>query len=156
MANNYLAAYVAVYEHKGGLFGGYSRKFMRHSSIVVDRGGGTFDCFHVTGTPGIGLTYSSVQQWGDPRTTTARLLSMDFAGWIPWDRYSEMDPLLRRVRTLASRTWNCQHWVREALDAMVNAGLIPAEDKDRAVRKQLEVIDLPFTTETPNVQVLQY
>jgi Family of unknown function (DUF6540) len=155
MDNYYLAAYVTVYEHKGGLFGGYKRTFMRHSSIVVDRGSGTFDCFHVTGTPGIGLTYSCVQQWGDPRATTARLLSMDFAGWIPWDRYGEMGPLLSSVPTLASRTWNCQNWVREALDAMVNASFISAEDKDRAVQKQLEAINLPFTTETPNAQALQ-
>lgn len=82
MDNNYLAAYVAVYEYRGALFGGYSRQFMRHSSIVVDRGNGSFDCFHVTGTPGIGLTYSCVQQWGYPRTIMAILLSMDFAGWI--------------------------------------------------------------------------
>jgi hypothetical protein len=151
----YLAAYIAVYEHKGGLFGGYSRNFMRHSSIVVEMGNGTFDCFHVTGTPGIGLTYSCVQQWGDPRVTTTRLLSMDFAGWIPWNRYSEMDPLLSRVPTLVSRDWNCQNWVREALDEMVTAGLITTEYKDRAVQKQLEAISSPFRTETPNAQALQ-
>jgi len=155
MDNNYLAAYVAVYEHKGGLFGGYSRNFMRHSSIVVDRCDGTFDYFHVTGTPGIGLTFSCIQHWGDPRATTARLLSMDFAGWIPWDKYGEMEPLLREVPTFVSRTWNCQNWVRDALDAMVNASLILSQDKDMVVQKQLEAINSPFTTETPNAQALQ-
>lgn len=37
----------------------------------------------------------------------------------------------------------------------MNAGHILAEYKDRAVQKQLETINLPFTTETPNGQALQ-
>jgi hypothetical protein len=109
-----LAVYVAVYEHKGFLFPGYTREFMRHSSILISKGDGSFDIFHVTGTPGVGLTFSIVRNWSDPRTTTARLLSMELAAYIPTKRCSEMESLMRGVKIEVSRTWNCQIGFRRA------------------------------------------
>ncbi|KAF2256578.1 hypothetical protein BU26DRAFT_558029 [Trematosphaeria pertusa] len=152
---NYLAVYVTVYEHKGEIYRGYTREFLRHSGIVVDNGDHSFDVFHVTGTPGIGLTFHRVCNWKDPRQDTARLLSMDFVAWIPQNRYSELEPLLKGVDIKVSRTWNCQNWVREGLDAMVTARLISEAEKNAAVQKQMAAVTRPFTTETPNAQALK-
>jgi hypothetical protein len=96
-----------------------------------------------------------VSNWGDPRTETARLLSMDLAAWIPKNRYSEVEPLLKSVGIEVSKSWNCQNWVREGLDAMVNVGLITSKQRDVAVQKQLAAVSRPFTTENPNLQALQ-
>jgi len=152
---DYLAVYVTVYEHKGLIFPGYTREFMRHSAITVDKEDGSFPVFHVTGTPGIALTYSSEATWKDPRTQTARLLAMDFVAWIPKERYEEMGLLLSGVKIKVSKHWNCQNWVREGLDGMVGAGLITAEQRTAVVEKQKAAITTPFTTEAPNTQALQ-
>jgi hypothetical protein len=151
----YLAVYVTVYEHKGTIFPGFTREFMRHSSILVDKGDGLFDVFHVTGTPGIGLTFSHGSGWEDPRTETARLLWMEFVAWIPESRYPEMEPLLNNVNVKVSTTWNCQDWVRAGLDAMVAANFITPEQRDSTVQHQLEAVSTPFSTETPNARALQ-
>jgi hypothetical protein len=149
-----LAVYVVVYEHKGLLFPGYTREFMRHSSILIGKGDGFFDVFHVTGTPGIGLTFSIVRNWSDPRRTSARLLSMVLAARIPTEKYSEMESLIRGVGIEVSRTWNCQNWVQEGLAKMVTAGLLTGAEKDAAIQKQMTAVLAPFTTETPNAQAL--
>ncbi|KAF2177533.1 hypothetical protein K469DRAFT_719746, partial [Zopfia rhizophila CBS 207.26] len=152
---SYLAVYVTVYEHKGEIYRGYTREFLRHSGIVVDNGDNTFEIFHVTGTPGIGLTFHRVPNWKDPRQETARLLSMDFVVWIPKNRYSELESLFRGVGIKVSKTWNCQNWVQEGLDAMVAAGLMSEAERDAAVQKQMAAVTRPFTTETPNAQALK-
>jgi hypothetical protein len=152
---DHLAVSVTVYEYKGDILHGYTREFLRHSGIVVDNGDGSFDVFHVNGTPGIGLTFHRVSNWRDPRKETARLLSMDIAARIPKNRYSEVEPLLRSVRIIISKSWNCQNWVREGLDAMVGAGLMTGEQRDAAVQKQLAAVSTPFMTETPNSQALK-
>jgi hypothetical protein len=153
-AMDHLAVYVVVYEHKGPLFPGYTREFMRHSSILIGKGDGFFDIFHLVGTPGIGLTFYIVPNWSDPRTTSARLLSMELAAYIPTRRYSEMESLIKGVRIEVSRTWNCQNWVQEALAEMVTEGFLTGREKDVAIQKQMTAALAPFTTETPNVQAL--
>jgi hypothetical protein len=152
---DHLAVSVTVYEYKGEIYRGYTREFLRHSGIVVDNGDGSFDVFHVNGIPGIGLTFHRVPNWRDPRKETARLLSMDLVARIPKNRYSEVEPLLRGVRIIISKSWNCQNWVREGLDAIMGAGLMTSEQRDAAVKKQLAAVSTPFTTETPNSQALQ-
>jgi hypothetical protein len=74
------------------------REFMHHSAITVDKEDGSFVVFHMTGTPGIALTYSSEASWKDPRTQTARLLAMNFMARVPKERYKEMGSLLRGVK----------------------------------------------------------
>lgn len=128
---------------------------MRHSGVVIDKGNGIFETFHLRGTPGVGLTFDIVSDWRDPRTETARLLSMEFVAWIPTDRYAEVAPLLRGLDIKISMEWNCQDWVRDGLDEMVAKSLISPEERDSAVWKQRQAISMPFTTETPNVQALQ-
>lgn len=63
---HYFAVYVAVFEHKGGIFPGLTREFMRHSSVVAHVGDAAFDTYHVRGTPGIGLTYVCERYPRDP------------------------------------------------------------------------------------------
>jgi hypothetical protein len=152
---DHLAVFVTVYEYNGEIPHGYTREFLRHSGIVVNNGDGSFDVFHVNGFPGIGLTFHRVPNWRDPRKETASLLSMDLATWILKKRYSEVEPLLRSVKIEVSKSWNCQNWVREGLDAMMNVGLITEKQRDAAVQKQLTAVSTPFTTETPNSQALQ-
>ena len=56
MSADHYVVHVAVYEHKGFIIPPFSREFMRHSSILVEVDSGKFDVYHVTGTPGVGLT----------------------------------------------------------------------------------------------------
>ena len=148
------AVFVAVYEHKGAILPGLTRQFMRHSSILVEVDNGCFDVLHVTGTPGIGLTYNPVR-WGDPRTETARLLTMDFVGWMAQNGYEELKQIAQATPIQVSWTWNCQDWVRAVLKAMADRGLITLAQRDEAIRKQQEAVQSPFTTETPNTAALQ-
>jgi hypothetical protein len=147
-----MEVFVTVYEHKGPILPGLNREFMRHSGIAVKRQDGLFDIFHVIGTPGIGLTFENAEGWENPVTQTARLLSMEKVTEIPANRYQEMKPLLAGVKTQVSWKWNCQNWVKEGLDKMVEVGLVTAAERDTAVEKQEEAVHMPFTTETPNMQ----
>jgi hypothetical protein len=61
-AEHYMALYVTVYEYDGNIFPGLTREFMRHTAILVNAGENIFDTYHVTGTPGIGLTYSTARR----------------------------------------------------------------------------------------------
>jgi len=154
MSPNSLRVYVTVYEYKGTLWPQFTREFMRHSGIMVEQPDGKFDCFHVTGTPGIGLRYSWERGWANPEDATARLLAMNKVGGMPEARYHEMDGLMKGVGTKVSRDWNCQNWVREALAVMVENGLITEAEMEKAVEEQKQVIALPFTSETPNKRAL--
>ena len=155
MNTNSLPVYVTVYEYKGAIWPEFTREFMRHSSILVEQPDGTFDCFHVTGTPGIGLRYSCERGWGNPEDETARLLAMNEVGRMPKSKYNEMDNLMKGVATKVSRNWNCQNWVRDALGAMVANGFITEAEKEKAEKEQNEAIALPFTSETPNKRALE-
>lgn len=132
---------------------GLTRQFMRHSGIMVqpDANVNNFNVHHVIGTPGVGLTYEFKEHWKNPRYETASLLTMDFVAWIPRSRIRDVRPLLEQV----SREWNCQNWVREALQQLVAAGLIMAQQRDAAVAKQQRAINAPYTTNTPNSAVLE-
>ena len=154
MSANSLRVYVTVYEYKGVLWPQFTREFMRHSGILVEQPDGKFDCFHVTGTPGIGLRYSWERGWGNPEDETARLLAMNEVGTMPKARYSELDGLMKSVVTKVSRDWNCQNWVRDALGMMVDKGLITEAEKEKAEEEQRKAIALPFTSETPNKRAL--
>lgn len=150
-----LALYVTVYEHKGIIIRPFTRNFMRHSGIMVKQPDESFDCFHVTGTPGIGLRYSCQRGWGNPEQETARLLAMDQVGWIPKEDYDKFGSLMESVERKISMDWNCQNWVRAALDIIQEHDFITEIEKTNAVRKQREAIELPFTSETPNKRALQ-
>ena len=144
------ALYIAVYEHSGSLIPGYEREFMRDSSIVVKVDDDRFSIHHVTGTPGIGLTYHNVEDADDPRTTEPQLLSMDFVDWIPQSRYEDLVRLASSNPITISRTWNCQDWVRAFLDTLVREGIVLEDRRDKACRKQREVVQRGFASEFPN------
>lgn len=141
------ALYVAVYEHSGSLIPSYAREFMRHSSILVKLDNDLFSVHHVTGTPGIGMTYENVETAKDPRTTEPQLPSMDFVDWVARSRYKDLVRLASSNPIVISRTWNCQDWVRAFLDALTREGIITEDRRDRACRKQREVIQREFVSE---------
>lgn len=155
MSANSLQVYVTVYEYKGPIWPQFTREFMRHSGILVEQPDGSFDCYHVTGTPGIGLRYSCERGWGNPLDETARLLAMNPVGSMPRSRYGEMHQLMRQIVPQAKRDWNCQNWVREALALMVTNGLISDAERLKAEEDQKQAIALPFTSETPNKRALK-
>jgi hypothetical protein len=147
------AVFVTVYEKKGIIMPGFTRERSRHSSIVVGRGD-TYDIFHLRGTPGIGLTFHHEAGWKDPRTENASLLAMDLVEDIPVGRFSDIKAIIMRVPIQLNRDWNCQNWVREGLDAMVAEGLITDEQRDSAVKRQMDAISKEFAGESPNFQAL--
>ncbi|KAM5347097.1 hypothetical protein ACJ41O_010102 [Fusarium nematophilum] len=128
---------------------------MRHSGILVEQPDGRFSCFHVTGTPGIGLRYSWERGWGNPKDESARLLAMNQVSMMPRSKCKDMDGLVRSIVTRASRDWNYQNWVRDALGAMMERGLITQAEKEKAEEEQKKAIALPFTSETPNKRALE-
>ena len=128
---------------------------MRHTKILIQQANGKFDCYHVTSTPGIGLKYSFEKGWDDPREATARLLAMIEVGQIRSSRIHELDGSMKGIKTRVSKDWNCQNWVREALNVMAQNGLITVAEKEAAINAQKDTIKLPFTTEAPNKQALR-
>jgi hypothetical protein len=144
--------WVAVFEYKGVLFGGWDRAFMRHSNILVqaDKNIDNYDVYHVIGTPSVGLTFQHIGNWKDPRKETASLLAMHTVGKIPKSRLEEVKPLMEQVKIEVHRNWNCQDWVRAALERMVHAGMITVSEKDDAFQKQREAINRRYTGLAPN------
>ncbi|KAF2426479.1 hypothetical protein EJ08DRAFT_651743 [Tothia fuscella] len=155
MASELYNLYVAIYEYKGRLIPGLTRQFMRHTSVLIEVDESMFDTYHVTGTPGIGLTYSCPRQWNDPRTHTARLLTMPQIAKVEKKRYEEIAELAKSIPIVTSRDWNCQDWVRALLSLMAEKGLITNAEKDDAYAKMATAINSPFTTETPNRAALE-
>jgi hypothetical protein len=145
-----------VYEWTRPLFGGLPRTFVRHSGIMVqsDPNVDNFEVYHVIGTPGIGLTYDVVKDWDNPRDKTASLMAMDFVAWIPRQRARDLEAILGLVRPQISWRWNCQNWVQEGLQKMVDAGLITEQQMHAAVVKQQRAVNLPYTGNTPNRRAL--
>lgn len=125
---------------------------MRHSSIIVqpDPVQDNFEVYHVIGTPGIGLTYEVVRNWNNPRDETASLLAMDFVAWVPRNRVQDVEGIMRQVRPQVSWSWNCQNWVREGLQKLVETGLITNAQKESAIWKQQRAVNLPYEGNTPN------
>lgn len=79
---------------------------------------------------------------------------MEFVGWMPKDRYEELQQLAQEVVIQTSFQWNCQNWVRELLDAMAARGFITEKERDAAKARQQEAVRLAFTTESPNAAAL--
>jgi hypothetical protein len=129
---------------------------MRHSSIIVqpDPSIQNFEVYHVIGTPTVGLTYTIVRNWKDPRKETASLMAMNFVAWIPRQRARDLEAVLGQARIRISRNWNCQNWVQEGLQKMVEAGIITNQQMQIAVAKQQQVVHLPFAGNTPNHRAL--
>ena len=148
------ALYIAVFEHKGDVFQGLTRAFMRHTSVMEKVKDNDFNIYHVQGTPGIGLRYLPVQHCADPRKETAQLLLMHHISDVLVDRCSEMDSIAKSIPIVTSRAWNCQDWVIELLDALVIRDIISSPAKEDGIEKLKETVQLPFTSETPNTTAL--
>ena len=149
------ALYIAVFEHKGAVLQGLTREFMRHTGIwekVDDEDENTFNIYHVQGTPGIGLQYRPVRRWKDSRNETAQLLLLGHLSDIPADRCSVIDNIARSIPVVASRTWNCQNWVEELLDALAAKDIISHTDKNDGIRMMRDAVQLPFTSKTPRCE----
>ena len=155
-AGAYAAIYVTVYEWTGPIFAGIPRTFMRHSGIIVQPEPDVEDLevYHVVGTPSVGLTYKVVKNWKNPRDESVTLIAMNFVAWVPRQRVIDIQDILGLVRPQISRSWNCQNWVREGLQKMVEAGLITEQQMHAAVVQQQRAINLPYAGNTPNLRAL--
>ena len=132
----------------------YEREFMRHSSVLVRFDDDLFSVHHVTGTPGIGKTYHNIENAKDPRTTEPQLLSMDFVDWVSRSRYEDLERLASSNPIVISRTWKSQNWVRALLDTLVYERFVKEDRRDKACRKQRQVIRREFLSEYPNTAAL--
>lgn len=81
------------------------------------------------------MRYSWERGRGDPQDETARLLKMIEVGRMPAEQYPNMDGLMKGIATKVSRDWNCQNWVREALEVMVAGRLVAREEMELAVEE---------------------
>jgi hypothetical protein len=84
------------------------------------------------------------------------------SGSSPWiqsggyrETFAEIDGLMEGTATKARRDWNCQSWVRDALEMLVKKGLITETEKETAIELQKEAIHLPFTDKMPNKRALK-
>jgi hypothetical protein len=129
---------------------------MRHSGIIVrpDPNVDNFEVYHVVGTPTVGLTYTVTRNLNDPRDETLSLMAMNFVAWIPRQRARDLEAILGQARIQIRSNWNCQNWVQEGLQKMVEAGLITDQQMQSAVAQQQRVVHLPYAGNTPNRRAL--
>ncbi|KAF7506778.1 hypothetical protein GJ744_011390 [Endocarpon pusillum] len=145
--------YVAVYEAEGVPGAGFTREFMRHSSIVVQPyyNINQFFVYHVKGKPLERLTYECIVG-RDPRESM-RNLSFDFIALVPRSRLWDLDILFRKskprvfklVKGQPSKSWNSQMFVQECLGKMVAAGLMTNQEMKSAIEKQQRAINTPWS-----------
>lgn len=129
---------------------------MRHSGIIVqpDPSVDNFEVYHVVGTPTVGLTYTVTRNLNDPRDETLSLMAMNFVAWILRQRARDLEAILGQARIQIRSNWNCQNWVQEGLQKMVEAGLITDQQMQSAVAQQKRVVHLPYAGNTPNRRAL--
>ena len=156
------AVYVAVYEAEGVPREGFTRQFMRHSSIVVQPyyNINQFFEYHVKGKPLERLTYEYIVG-RDPRESM-RNLSFDLVARIPRSQLWDLDSLFREskprvfqvVKGQPSKSWNSQMFVQECLHKMVAACLMTNQEMKSAIEKQQRAVSSPWSGEFPNLDAL--